>query len=332
MSTKKTIHINQDFFSLSGKSRKSRKKAKKKKAKKSEKSKNHTTSIKMRKAFMQKVQEYHDNKNKETQQKKDDEVGKKEFDSAFDRSLNFLSDLSNKKKSRKKRKKQKSPRVSLEIPKEFSNKNHISINVDNKPASLDKPNNSNIIEVKSINPPLSNKRHFKSRAPPPYSTLKGGSKPTYRQWMMTQKNKNNFSGGKKRHNIIINNKPEYVESERAKKLKMIKNNNNKKRNKKRMIKTKITTKTVKRKLGKSGKKIGVLVKSRQTRKNIQGEKLKLNKTSIVEIKRYLRKRNLIKAGSKAPNNVLTKLYEQSVLTGDVVNKSTDILVHNYLNE
>ena len=341
MSTKKTIQINQDFFSLSGVSRKSRKKSKKKKKKtKTEKKKNHTSSIKMRKAFMQKVQEYHDNKKKENQQKKEDEIGKKDFDSAFDRSLNFLSELSKKKKSRKKKKKQKSPRVSLEIPKEFSNKNTVAINVDNKPAIenkslINKTNtntntNSSLVEIKSIDTPVEavNKKYYKPRPPPPYSTLKGGSRPTYRQWLKTQKNKNAISGGRKRRHIIINNKPKYVESERAKKLKNIKN----KKKKKRMIKTKITTKTIKRKLGKLGKKISVLIKSRKTRKNVQGEKLKLNKTSLVDIKRYLRKRNLIKAGSKAPKNVLVKLYEQSILAGDVVNKSKDVLVHNYLNE
>ena len=79
-------------------------------------------------------------------------------------------------------------------------------------------------------------------------------------------------------------------------------------------------------------KVSVLVKDRQTRKKIELEKKQLRKHDIHKIRLYLQKHGLLKVGSPAPDDVLRELYEQSFLTGDVSNKSKDILVHNYLND
>ena len=79
-------------------------------------------------------------------------------------------------------------------------------------------------------------------------------------------------------------------------------------------------------------KVSVLVKDRQTRKKIELEKKQLRKHDIHNIRLYLQKHGLLKAGSSAPDDILRELYEQSFLTGDVSNKSKDILVHNYLND
>ena len=78
-------------------------------------------------------------------------------------------------------------------------------------------------------------------------------------------------------------------------------------------------------------KVSVLVKDRQTRKKIELEKKQLRKHDIHKIRLYLQKHGLLKVGSPAPDDILRELYEQSFLTGDVSNKSKDILVHNYLN-
>ena len=86
------------------------------------------------------------------------------------------------------------------------------------------------------------------------------------------------------------------------------------------------------KLGKKGNKVGVLIKDRNTRKRIQEEHTLLKKKSIMEIKNYLKERNLIKVGSEAPNDVVRHMYEQAVLCGDVENMSKDALVHNFLND
>ena len=91
------------------------------------------------------------------------------------------------------------------------------------------------------------------------------------------------------------------------------------------------TRTIKYTLGKKGNKIGVLIKNSNTRKKIKDDFLKLKRKNISEIKDTLRNKNLIKAGTLAPNDVLREIYEQSILTGDVVNKNKDALIHNYFS-
>jgi hypothetical protein len=98
----------------------------------------------------------------------------------------------------------------------------------------------------------------------------------------------------------------------------------------------ITKKTIKRKytLGKSNikKKVSVLLKDRNTRKKILAAHKDLKKKQINDIKIYLRDHNLIKIGSNAPNDVLRKIFESSVLAGDITNNNKDILMHNLIKD
>jgi len=103
--------------------------------------------------------------------------------------------------------------------------------------------------------------------------------------------------------------------------------------KEKILKTISKKRTIKIfKLGKKEGKVGVLVKSGKTRKKVREEQKVLHSKCILEVKRYLRKHNLIKAGTTAPENVLRKLYEDSFLAGDIYNKNPDILLHNYMKE
>jgi hypothetical protein len=96
--------------------------------------------------------------------------------------------------------------------------------------------------------------------------------------------------------------------------------------------TKKTT-TKKYKLGKqpAKRKVGVLIKDRQTRKQVLEAQKAIRKKSLVEVKNYLHERGLIKYGSKAPNDILRKIYESSMLTGEINNQDSDVLAYNMIN-
>ena len=177
---------------------------------------------------------------------------------------------------------------------------------------------------------ISNFKILNSQAPP-YSTIKNGSKPTYREWIKN-KNLNNTTLKKQVNNEIkIHDKDDInINTERSVKLQELKKVYKKNGSlPKKYIKKQI--KTIKYKLGKIGDKVSVLIKNNETRKKIKRECGILKQTSIKDIKDYLRKQNLLKVGSIAPNDVLRKMYEQSILSGEINNKNGDTLIHNFFN-
>jgi hypothetical protein len=319
------------------------------------------------------------------------------FEDEFNKSLNFLQQLSNKNSKEQSYKQlpyhlqnsnrpivQQNPKNTSLKPRKFLSQENINIDYPDNQTNNNQTNNNqtnnnqtnnnqtnnnqtnnnqtnnqnNFSEVNGIpRENIENSNEFtitinssKLKTDPPYSILKNGSKPTYRQWIReTQKvhSHHQHQGGTQKHQpIIIENKPANVNNsitERSRELSRIKehlhntvhplknqDHNIKKTN--NTIKAKKITKTVKRKLGKSGKKISILIKNRETRKKIQTEKALLNRKNITEIKQYLRDHNLIKTGTTAPNHILRHLYENSILSGEINNNSSNVLLHNFINK
>jgi len=157
----------------------------------------------------------------------------------------------------------------------------------------------------------------------PYGCLKGGKKPTYRAYHnKTLKNKPITIETSNTHN----NNTAIANTERKQKLAELKKSYKKIRQKKRTTRKSTFT------LGKVGGKVSVLIKNNATRRKVKREHGLLKQKSIIEIKKHLYDKNLLKIGSTAPNDVLRTLYEQSILAGDVTNTANDVQIHNFMNK
>ena len=78
--------------------------------------------------------------------------------------------------------------------------------------------------------------------------------------------------------------------------------------------------------------MAVLLKDKQTRKNIIDVQEELKKTSMKDVRKYLRQHGIIKIGSVAPNDILRKTFETAMLAGEITNTNKETLLHNFLNE
>ena len=298
-SVKKTININPDLFTMS--KRRSQTKKKERKIKPKAFIKPNT----LKKALLKRIKDHQ----KEATQKREVEKQVEEFSTDFHKSLDYLQELSKKKNTEKTQKKNKT--LKQPISEGSTSQPHVDIELPHELVETHVQTSST-----SIKPDV------------PYGCLKGGTKPTYRTWKNKTLKKND------RLNIQL---PEKTETERQQKLRAIKNNfkNSQEKNmilpgqKIKQKKLKTTTKTYK--LGRKGGTVSVLIKNRQTRKRVQKEHGLLKQRSINEIKKYLHNKNLLKAGSNAPNDVVRTTYEQAVLAGDVNNTGKDVTIHNFMN-
>ena len=305
--SKKSISINPDFFNMS----KSRRKKEKKNKPKFERNKLKPNDIK--KKLIARIKE-HQKKEKqkefEEKEKKDDN----EFENEFKNTLNYLESM---KKKKKKEKIEKQKRKTLK-----KRQNIVETQIEHKQNNIS-------IDINPMNEIV--------KKDPPYGCLKNGSKPTWKQYNKTLKNNKqeilSELKSKPIFNLNYNNENKDDFKNRKEKLYQLKNKFKGLGIEPTHKTHKIKTKRIRRKitLGKNKHKaqIGILIKNKQTRKNIKNEVNILKKKSIITVKDYLRKHNLIKIGSNAPNHIFRSIYESAYLTGDVKNKNAEILLHNW---
>ena len=79
---------------------------------------------------------------------------------------------------------------------------------------------------------------------------------------------------------------------------------------------------------KKNKTVSVLLKNNTTRKKIETDKVNFKKTNLSTVKNFLKKQNLIKFGTSAPNNLLREMYENTKLCGEIINDNTASIIHN----
>jgi hypothetical protein len=316
MNQKKSISINPSYFKIGGK------KEKKKKKKPSFKNKLKPNDIKKKLIAKIKAHQKKEKDKEITEHEKENNTFKNEFQET----LSYLEDMKKKKKQKKQKKKEKRKNRNKTLKKSTqqagfmsqTNDNKIDINPMNSGNSSNNSSNSN----DSINSILPD---------PPHGCLKGGKKPTWRQYNKTLK---------KNKNEILNEytiKPNFNLSsqfeERSDKLEKLKDKFREINEPNTPKKTKIKTRRIRRKItlgkNKKGGFVGVLVKSKQTRKNVKREVDVLKHKSIQEVKDYLRKHNLTKIGSSAPDHILRATFENAYLSGNISNNNSEILLHNW---
>jgi hypothetical protein len=297
MSSKKTIQINPVFFKMKNTKKRREKKTKPK----------FNTTLKpnnIKKQLLQKIKEHQQSKQNDKIREDKENKANSQFKDNFSSSLDYLQKMIQEKKDKKKKRREK-----------YNNKHNSTVKVNNNPS---------IISGNQMIP-------YEKGGNPKWGCLKGGKLPTFSQYNKTIKNN--------RPNLIETEKikissplpsPTPLIKERQKKLLSFKNDILKQKTREKTIHTNKTLKIFS--LGKKNNKVGVLIKSGKTRKRIKDEVNLLKKKSITEIKKYLRKHNLIKSGSAAPENILRQLFEDSYLAGDIYNKNSDNLLHNYIND
>jgi hypothetical protein len=182
---------------------------------------------------------------------------------------------------------------------------------------------------------------------PPHGCLKKGNKPTFREWAKkalqrpvdalnrlfvndqeepesasSDGDENDPDDNGPKENLISTTGMTKEETERA-----IQDNPNI-----TGIRMKIRQTTTKKfRVGKHGKVVGVLLKNRQTQRHIQNEHHSLRQKSLGDIKKYLYDKNLLRVGSNAPPDVIRRMYEDSILAGDVNNVGKGVVLHNFMS-
>jgi hypothetical protein len=393
--SKKTIDINPDLFNIGAKTRKNREKKQKPtnvplispnvlKNKLLKRIKEH--KIKETEGLENNKKKLSDSNNSSisisnsiTNSSKPNLVDLEAYSDEFSDSINYLQTLSKQKKENEQKAANEANKLRLKEDLERKTvKNYQSIlsnnNISNlPPVNIDLPKeleeqlvyvNTNQIGGFNTTPQA---RPYNVDNNVPYGCLKGGLKPSYKDWNKTQKN---MIVTDPKLSVVVDSN---VVSDRENRLNKLKSKIKEKQNialtntvavpvntvavpvntvavpvntvvapTNNVITPEITEhkqilkRTIRKKytLGKTknNRSVGVLIKDRNTRKQVLMAQRELKKKSINDIKTYLKDHNLIKVGSNAPNDVIRKMYEASMLAGEITNSNSDILLHNLLKD
>ena len=207
---------------------------------------------------------------------------------------------------KKGKKTQKSPMVQLNTMEEQINVEENGIKTESN-VKTEPP-------IKKIEPMLNEIQKIENTIgnDKPYGNLKNGLKPTFKTW-------NQPISNEPISNEPINepiNEPTYSEPEEIKP----------------MIEEIEVKKTFQLGRNKKARTVSVLIKNNSTRKKVESERLNYKKTNLSTIKNYLKKQQLIKFGSTAPNQLLRDMYENSKLCCEITNENPQVIVHNFKEE
>ena len=327
----KTIEINTDFLNVSGKKKKTRKIK--------EKKQDIIVSTKtLRNKFLDKIKSHQQKNSLNTEliskhieePKEEQDIFKKDFDQLNQLVQQKDSIKKEKKKKRKTKKKNQfhsggNNNINIDWPENNNVKSqttNVTFLSDNQKTSntfYNDNQNNNILEKQSqpsiqADPQLQYKKGgsqpiFKD---PDYDNLKGGDSQT----TFKEPSYGNLKGG---------SKPTYSEFYKTRKAKIFQKPG--KKYKKKIKKTKKRTFT----LGKKENKVSVLIKNNFTRRKIKKEHALLKQTPLNEIKKYLLEKNLISIGTSAPTEILRKMYEESILAGNINNVNKHNSLYNFYN-
>jgi hypothetical protein len=350
--TKKTIQINPNFFKVGSSTNNKKEKISKKK-------KNNLSNLNdlvkpnnVKKELLKRIKEKYKNNFDSSNNNLNDDT---QFDNEFKKSLSYLENIIKEKERKKKSSKKKTSKKKLS---NTIDQHTNTIIID--PPIYDNSNNNPISSFYSnFNPIKKNIQQTDqpmlsiNNKEPSFGCLKGGNMPTFSQYKKTLKKNTSYNSHINQNNqynkikILDNEVPNknILENKsnisiRKSKLKNAKLNSTfMKKKPEKIIKRKqlmkklrkYRLKTIKKtyKLGKQNNKISVLIKNNITRKKIQNEIDGLDKVPLIEIRNYLKKKNLLKNGSSAPEHILRQLYKNTIISGDIYNKNKDTLIHNF---
>ena len=213
----------------------------------------------------------------------------------------------------------------------------IQPNIQNNPAAI-----PNVVTIQPFIPPPMNSSILISPAPP-YGILKNGTLPTYKKYMknMTFNQHNPISNY--RTNTVVHQPQNYIVPSQPPLAPppFMENASSSSPSYSvcypppSNIQKKLKKTTYKFHTGKDLKKgiCSVLVPNQSAKDQIIKNTKSLKQTNMKDIKKYLLKRDLIKSGTTAPNDVLRTMYETAnLICGELENHDKDIMLHNFIND